>query len=120
MAMNEHTVKSYGDELNAADRRGARAWAAWPRPRSPTPSTRWSAATWPWPGRWSSATTELDAMQSEIERKAIRLIALRQPMAYDLRRTLAAMKTGLQSGAHRRPGQEHRQARPGAWPRPSR
>jgi phosphate transport system protein len=35
---------------------------------------------------------KLDAMQRDIERKAIRLIALRQPMANDLRRAVAAMK----------------------------
>ena len=34
----------------------------------------------------------LDELQREIERKAIRLIALRQPVATDLRRTVAAMK----------------------------
>jgi len=34
----------------------------------------------------------LDAMEMEIERKAIRLIALRQPVADDLRRTIAAIK----------------------------
>ncbi|MHB8529910.1 MAG: phosphate signaling complex protein PhoU [Caulobacteraceae bacterium] len=34
----------------------------------------------------------LDAAEMEIERKAIRLIALRQPVASDLRRTVAAMK----------------------------
>ena len=34
----------------------------------------------------------LDELQHEIERKALRLIALRQPMAADLRRTVAAMK----------------------------
>ena len=33
-----------------------------------------------------------DALEIEIERKAIRLIALRQPVAGDLRRTVAAMK----------------------------
>ena len=35
---------------------------------------------------------KLDALHREIEKKAIRLIALRQPVASDLRRTLAAMK----------------------------
>ena len=35
---------------------------------------------------------KLDAMQVEIEKKAIRMIALRQPVAQDLRRTVAAMK----------------------------
>ena len=35
---------------------------------------------------------ELDALEVEIERKAIRLIALRQPMANDLRHAVAALK----------------------------
>ena len=38
------------------------------------------------------ADARLDALEREIERKAIRLIALRQPVADDLRRTVAAMK----------------------------
>jgi len=37
----------------------------------------------------------LDEMQIDIERKALRLIALRQPMAADLRRTVAALKISL-------------------------
>jgi phosphate transport system protein len=39
-----------------------------------------------------SRDARLDALELEIERKAIRLIALRQPVADDLRRTVAAMK----------------------------
>jgi phosphate transport system protein len=35
---------------------------------------------------------KLDALNGEIERRSIRLIALRQPVAQDLRRTVAAMK----------------------------
>jgi phosphate transport system protein len=35
---------------------------------------------------------KLDELEKEIERKAIRLIAIRQPVADDLRRTVAAMK----------------------------
>ena len=35
---------------------------------------------------------KLDALDTEIERRTIRLIALRQPVAQDLRRTVAAMK----------------------------
>ena len=38
------------------------------------------------------ADVRLDALELEIERRAIRLIALRQPVADDLRRTVAAMK----------------------------
>jgi phosphate transport system protein len=35
---------------------------------------------------------KIDELQREIERKAIRMIALRQPVAQDLRRTVAALK----------------------------
>ena len=35
---------------------------------------------------------KLDALEAEIERRTIRLIALRQPVAQDLRRTVSAMK----------------------------
>ncbi len=38
---------------------------------------------------------KLDALQREIEKKAIRMIALRQPVAQDLRRTVGAMKMSL-------------------------
>ena len=38
----------------------------------------------------------LDLMQREIERRAIRIIALRQPMAVDLRRTVSAIKLALE------------------------
>ncbi len=37
----------------------------------------------------------LDGLEMEIERKAVRLIALRQPVADDLRRTVAAMKISM-------------------------
>jgi phosphate transport system protein len=37
----------------------------------------------------------LDEIEAEIERRAIRLIALRQPVADDLRRTLAALKISM-------------------------
>src|SRR5688572_12179766 len=38
----------------------------------------------------------LDIQDAEIEKAAIRFIALRQPMADDLRRPIAAMKTAMQ------------------------
>ena len=37
----------------------------------------------------------LDALHADIEKKAIRLIALRQPVASDLRKTLSAMKLAV-------------------------
>ena len=39
-----------------------------------------------------SRDARLDALEADIEAKAIRLIALRQPVADDLRRTVGAMK----------------------------
>lgn len=39
---------------------------------------------------------KLDELQREIERRAIRIIALRQPMAQDLRRAVAALKMSLE------------------------
>jgi phosphate transport system protein len=39
---------------------------------------------------------KLDTLESDIEKKSIRLIALRQPVAQDLRRTVAAMKFAMQ------------------------
>lgn len=43
-----------------------------------------------------SADDALDIQDAEIEKRAIRFIALRQPMADDLRRPIAAMKTAMQ------------------------
>jgi len=43
-------------------------------------------------GEVASRDATLDAMELDIERKAIRLIALRQPMANDLRHAIAALK----------------------------
>ena len=38
----------------------------------------------------------IDAMQQDIEDRALKLLALRQPMAVDLRETLAAIKTAAE------------------------
>ena len=43
----------------------------------------------------SQRDRRIDALEAEIERSAIRLIALRQPMAVDLRRTVSAMKVAM-------------------------
>jgi phosphate transport system protein len=44
----------------------------------------------------AAADAQLDDMDAEIERRAVRFIALRQPVADDLRRPIAAMKTAMQ------------------------
>lgn len=89
--MNEHIVKSYEDELNTLTAECARMGglteaqvadaldAVVKRDRTHAEAII---------GR----DARLDLLQADIERKSIRLIALRQPMANDLRRTVAAMK----------------------------
>jgi len=89
--MNEHIVRSYEDELNALTAECARMGglteaqvsdaldAVVKRDRALAEAA-------------ISRDGRLDLLQADIERRSIRLIALRQPMANDLRRTVAAMK----------------------------
>jgi phosphate transport system protein len=44
----------------------------------------------------AAADERLDALDADIENRAVRFIALRQPMADDLRRPIVAMKTAMQ------------------------
>jgi phosphate transport system protein len=92
--MNQHTVKAYGDELNQLTAEVARMGGlAEAQVADAVDSVaRRDVAL-------ARAVVErdarLDSMHRDIERKAIRLIALRQPVASDLRRTLAAMKLAV-------------------------
>ena len=92
--MNQHTVKAYGDELNQLTAEVARmggmaeaqvADAVESVARRDVALARAVV----------ERDTRLDSMHRDIERKAIRLIALRQPVASDLRRTLASMKLAV-------------------------
>ena len=89
--MNEHIVKSYEDELNVLTaecaRMGGLTEAQVADSLEAVVKRDQQLA-----GVVVSRDDRLDALESDIERKAIRLIALRQPMANDLRRTVAAMK----------------------------
>ncbi|MFN3585459.1 phosphate signaling complex protein PhoU [Phenylobacterium sp.] len=89
--MNEHIVKSYEEELNAltaeATRMGGLAEAAVADCLQAVVKRDQDIAT-----AVVARDEKLDATERDIERRAIRLIALRQPMANDLRRTVAAMK----------------------------
>lgn len=89
--MNEHIVKSYEDELNALTaecaRMGGLTEAQVADSLEAVVKRDQQLA-----GVVVSRDERLDGLEAEIERKAIRLIALRQPMANDLRRTVAAMK----------------------------
>ena len=88
---NQHTVRAYGDELNqiTADiaRMGGLAEAQIADAIEAV-SRRDAALAQGVIAR----DVRLDELQREIERKVIRLIALRQPVATDLRRAVAAMK----------------------------
>jgi len=92
--MPQHTVKAYGDELNQLTAEVARMGGlAEAQVADAVDSVaRRDIAL-------ARAVVErdarLDAMQRDIERKAIRLIALRQPVASDLRRALSSMKLAM-------------------------
>ena len=89
--MNEHIVKSYEDELNTLTADCARMGGL----TEAQVHDAIEAVV-----KRDQALAEavvlrderLDTLERDIERKAIRLIALRQPLANDLRKTVAAMK----------------------------
>jgi phosphate transport system protein len=89
--MNQHTVKAYGDELNQLTAEVARMGGlaeAQVADAVDSVARRDIALA----RAVIERDARLDATQRDIERKAIRLIALRQPVASDLRRALASMK----------------------------
>jgi phosphate transport system protein len=89
--MTEHTVKSYEDELNTlmaeCARMGGLAESQVADSIEAVVRRDQSLAE-----AVVARDEKLDVLETEIERKAIRLIALRQPLANDLRRTVGAMK----------------------------
>jgi len=92
--MNEHTLKFYGEELNQLKAEVARLGGLAEAQLSDAidaVADRDVALAQTVVGR----DERLDTLQRDIERKAIRMIALRQPMAQDLRRTVGALKMSL-------------------------
>ena len=89
--MNEHIVKSYEDELNglAAEcaRMGGLTEAQVADAVSAVVRRNQDLAT-----SVVARDDKLDEAERDIERRTIRMIALRQPVADDLRRAVAAMK----------------------------
>jgi phosphate transport system protein len=89
--MNEHIVKSYEDELNSLAAECVRMGGL-------TEAQVADAVTGVVKRNQELAASvvvrddKLDEAERDIERKTIRLIALRQPVADDLRRAVAAMK----------------------------
>ncbi|CAN5369723.1 phosphate signaling complex protein PhoU [soil metagenome] len=92
--MNEHIVKSYEDELNTLTAECARMGGLTEAQVGDSIDAvvrRDTTLAESVVGR----DQRLDVLEADIERKAIRLIALRQPMANDLRKTVAAMKIAM-------------------------
>jgi phosphate transport system protein len=89
--MNEHIVKSYEEELNHLTAEVARmgGLAEAMVADAITAVTRRDVAL---AEAVVARDERLDVMEADIEKKVIRMIALRQPMANDLRRTISAMK----------------------------
>ena len=91
MAMNEHTLKFFGEELNQLKAEVARMGGL-AEAQVAESIEAVSSRDVPLAESVVGRDQRLDALQAEIERKAIRMIALRQPVAQDLRRTVGALK----------------------------
>src|ERR1700751_6161729 len=89
--MTEHTVKSYEEELNKLSAECARMGGL-TEAQVADAITAVVKRNQELAGNVVGRDDKLDIAEREIERRAIRLIALRQPMADDLRRTVSAMK----------------------------
>jgi len=89
--MTEHTLKSFEEELNKLSAECARMGGL-TEAQVADALTAVVKRNQELAGAVVGRDDRLDVAEREIERRAIRLIALRQPMADDLRRTLAAMK----------------------------
>ena len=91
--MNEHTLKFFGEELAQlkaeVTRLGGLAEAQLNGAIDAVAKRDVSLAQ-----TIVARDDRLDTLQRDIEKKAVRLIALRQPVAQDLRRTVGAMKMG--------------------------
>ena len=93
--MTEHTLKFYGEELDQLKaevaRLGGLAEAQLADAIDATANRDVGLAQ-----SVILRDEKLDALQKEIERMAVRMVALRQPVAQDLRRTVAALKMSWQ------------------------
>jgi phosphate transport system protein len=93
--MNDHTVKSFGEQLDALSalvaQMGGLAEAQFASAIEAIARRDSNAAE-----RAVGGDNRIDEIQQEIEERALKLLALRQPMAVDLRETLAAIKTAAE------------------------
>lgn len=93
--MTDHTVKSFGEQLEALSalvaQMGGLAEAQFAAAVEAIARRDSVAAE-----RAVAGDARIDEIQQEIEDRALKLLALRQPMAVDLRETLAAVKTAAE------------------------
>ena len=93
--MNDHTVKSFGEQLETLSalvaQMGGLAEAQLASAIDAIARRDSTAAE-----RAVGGDSRIDEIQVEIEERALKLLALRQPMAVDLRETLAAIKTAAE------------------------
>src|ERR1700748_2474948 len=94
MVEQQHTLRAYDEELEgltaALSRMGGLAAGEVTRAVPPPPRRDVALAQ-----AVISHDVRLDEIEADIERRAIRMIALRQPVADDLRRTVAALKISM-------------------------
>ena len=93
--MTEHTVKAYGEELAQLSAEIARLGGMVESQiaLAVDSMTRRDVA------QATAVVTndeQIDILQLEVEEKALRMFALRQPMAVDLRHVMSAMKISMQ------------------------
>ena len=88
---NEHTLKFFGEELNQLKAEVARMGGL-AEAQVAESIEAVSERDVPLAESVVGRDQRLDVLQQEIEKKAIRMIALRQPVAQDLRRTVGALK----------------------------
>src|SRR6204780_4524 len=90
--MTDHTVKSFGEQLEALSalvaQMGGLAEAQFAAAIEAIARRDSVAAE-----RAVAGDARIDELQQQVEDRALKLLALRQPMAVDLRETLAAIKT---------------------------
>ncbi len=89
---SEHIIKSYDEELQRLDNTLTQMGGLAESQLGARRSRRWSSATAELATQVIEGDVRVDELEHEIERLVVRLLALRQPMARDLRQIVAALK----------------------------
>ena len=90
--MNEHTVKSFDQELQLLDKKVAQMGGLAERLLGATPSMPWSGVIQSWQRTAVASDRAVDQLERELQEQTILMIARRQPMANDLRHIMTVLK----------------------------